>query len=228
MSARTVSSIAMAALLGACAGEREYQGLGFDQERLYAQGWSAQEMIDTQVRAQGGDELGEVEDIVVGSEGQIQSVVVASGGVLDVGKRHVAVPWEKVRIGREMSFVQVALHPRAGKSGESVPLKAGEWKVSELLGDTANLRDLPAYGHVTDVIFSPTGKAEAVVVQSNRGPWTAFGPYAYPFVGYNMAWGAYPLGYNLTQVQELTPFDYEALGRESEYAEIRRDAAAGR
>jgi len=197
-----------------------------DQEALYRDALSAAEMLDKPVRGESGARIGEVKDIIVDRNGQIISVVVEVGGFFEIGDQHIGVPWQQVKIGRDMQFVQVPLKEiRDGSyslfgrvaQGEDVAAALTSWRVNELIGDYASLSDVPRYGIVSDVIFDSSGRAKAVIVR--RSPaWGGPGLYAYPFTGYYPASYAYPLPYRHQAVAALQPFDYAQLGRRSPYA----------
>lgn len=68
-------------------------------------------LIGTPVRTsagQDGQEIGQVNDLVLGSDNRIEAVVIGVGGFLGVGEKNVAVKWEeleKSQAGGEMVFV---------------------------------------------------------------------------------------------------------------------------
>lgn len=207
------------------------------QDSVYGDGWSAAEMLDKPVRGESGEHIGEVKDIIVDAEGQVQKIVVEVGGFFEIGDQHIGVPWKSVAVGEDMAFLQVPLREaRSGTysmfgripQGEQVPAALTSWRVNELLGDYVSLADIPRYGIVNDVIFDATGKARAVVVR--RAPaWGGPGLYAYPFTGYYPASHAYPLAYRSETVVAVQPFDYRKLGEQSLYAGADIDgASAGR
>ncbi|MBL8698188.1 MAG: PRC-barrel domain-containing protein [Alphaproteobacteria bacterium] len=66
----------------------------------------------------GADEtVGEIKDVVVTADGRISDVIVGVGGFLGVGERHVALPWEQLRIGRSANDAVVA---RTGATTEQL------------------------------------------------------------------------------------------------------------
>ena len=78
---------------------------GYDQ--LYAEGWRAEEFLDSDVYGPDGEEIGEVEDIVVGPDGSILSVVAEVGGFWDIGDTHVSVPWDQVELLADAEGIQI-------------------------------------------------------------------------------------------------------------------------
>ena len=198
----------------------------WDLNELYRNGWSAERMLDTDVRGPNGEDIGELEDIIVGPDGQIQRVVVEVGGILDIGDSHIGVPWSDVRVGPNMEYIQV---PATEENYRNYPLYddrapvAGNWRVQELIGDMASLTDVPRYGRVNDVIFGADGDVRAVIVDRTRGLWRAYGPYAYPYTGY---YGGitHPLPYTAESVANQAPFSYVQLNDLSRFAGTGADA----
>lgn len=199
----------------------------WDQSRLYRNAWSAEEMLDVEVRSETGEVIGEVEDMIVGPNGRIRQVVVEVGGVVEIGDQHIGVPWNHVEIGPDMAWIQVPLeevedgtYSLFGRvpQGENVPAAVNAWRVKELIGDYAALEDVARYGLVSDVIFSRQGRALGLVVNRAAGYWGAPGWYGYPYVGYYPGMYAYPLPYAAAEVRGLEPFYYVELAQQSELA----------
>ncbi len=47
------------------------------------------------------DKLGDVDEVLVTTDGRVNAVVVAMGGVLGLGERKVVVPWERLRFSSQ-------------------------------------------------------------------------------------------------------------------------------
>ena len=195
---------------------------------VYRNGLSAREVINTPVRGENGERIGEVKDIVVNEHGFISRLIVEVGGFFELGDQHIGVPWKDVEIGEDMQFIRVPLrevrngtYSLAGAvpQGEHVPTALSSWRVNELIGDYATLKDAPRGGLVTDVIFDSRGTVRAVLV--NR--LGRRGLFAYPFSGCYAGADA--------QLAETAiaaePFDYGELNRQSLYAGTGASAAAG-
>lgn len=210
----------------------------FDVVVLYRTGWSAEQMLDTDVRGPQGEEIGEVKDIIVGKDGRISKVIVEVGGFLEIGDQHIGVPWNHVTIGRDMQWVQVPLREVEDGTfslfgripqGEEVRAAEASWRVNELIGDYVSLRDVPRYGIASDVIFDSSGEALAVVVDRARGMWGAPGAYAYPYAGYDPGRYAYALPFGSSDLSNRQRFDYAQLGEQSRQArapEERKDRSS--
>lgn len=210
-----------------------------DLSRLYRDGWSAEEMLDAEVRSENGERIGDVKDIVVDRHGNVSRLIVEVGGFLELGDQHIGVPWKDLAFGRDLEWIQVPLRVvKSGEfslygrtpapQGESVPTDDESWRVNELIGDQAQLLDARRYGIVSDVIFDSRGRAQAIVVRRGAGVWGAPGRYAYPYAGYYPAQFAYPLPYKSGELASFGEFDYVRLGEESLYSGAGwRGASAG-
>lgn len=210
----------------------------WDAAQLYRNGWSAEQMIGTEVRGPNNEQIGEVKDIFVGRNGTISRVVVEVGGWMELGDQHIGVPWKAVQIGEDMSFVRVpalkemdegtySLYGRVPQ-GEDVTAGAGAWRVGELIGDYASLNDVPRYGMVSDVIFDSQGRAQGVIVNRAAGAWGPGGWYGYTWAGYHPGGHGYRLPYDSAAVGDYGRFDYVQFAQQSRYAaERQRNAAAG-
>lgn len=122
-------------------------------------GWSARSFFDTSVRGPSGEEIGDVEDLIVGANGELLALVAEVGGFWDIGDTHVSIPWDAVTIRQNGSVVIPvtednvdnygffgAVPTRGQLAGQVVsgladqPLGARAWRVSELIGDLARVR----------------------------------------------------------------------------------------
>ncbi|MBP2295056.1 PRC-barrel domain-containing protein [Azospirillum rugosum] len=212
----------------------------WNYDELYKNGWRANELIDTEAYSPKGNEIGEVENILVGPDGNIRSIIVAAGGFLGIGDAHFAVPWNKVQVSPRMERVTVPITEANyndfdlfGASGFDVTAKPGSgvrrveegsagnaqprvWRVSELIGDTVRLKDRADYGYVDDLLFDRNGKLTAVVVEPRfTGNRVAAGPYAVPYYGYGAGFEPgldyYGLPYSSADVTNLQRFDEKRM-----------------
>jgi sporulation protein YlmC with PRC-barrel domain len=79
----------------------------WSQRNLYDKGWTAQQLFDKDVYGANGDQAGEVENLLIGPNGQIRSLIVESGGFLGIGDTSYAVPWNKVQFSQNMQQLTV-------------------------------------------------------------------------------------------------------------------------
>lgn len=161
----------------------------YDHEALYG-GIRAEEMLDADVYGAAGEEIGEVENIIVGADGRITDIVVEAGGFLDIGDTHFRVPWNEVDLTPGVEGVAIPIvEERAEEYGlfdegyGEVVTGPREFKITELLDDYARLTDVAGYGYVSDVVFNPEGEIEGVLV--NRQFGYGGGLYGYPYYGYD-------------------------------------------
>jgi len=197
---------------------------------LYTNGVSARDLIDREVYGQTGDEIGDVEDILIGSDGQVRSIVAEVGGFWDIGDTHVSIPLNRVDMSNGQIVVPIT-EDTVGDYGfwNDEPIQNGAvdsdivegvddepipraWRASELIGDYARLQNDDGYndyGYVSDLILRDNQVA-AVVIQ----PRTEYGPgyRAYPYYGYGSGWDAgspnYDMPYTEDDVRDTERFDY--------------------
>jgi sporulation protein YlmC with PRC-barrel domain len=197
---------------------------------LYEGTWAAQQLLDAPVYGPTGDEIGEVENVLVGTNGTVEGIIAEVGGFWDIGDTHVRVPWSEVEVawgGEDEPRVTIPVTEETvegydlygGVAGEfrvvddDDPYTPRSWRVTELIDDYVTLEGGARYGWVEDLLFDQAGRLKAVVVDAAYGP--AYGPYAYPFFGYG--YGFYPgydyydLPYSEDEIAGagLEPFEYE-------------------
>lgn len=186
------------------------------QADLY-DGWTAQQFSDATVYGEQGRPIGEIENLIVGADGKLEQIIVETGGLLDIGDTHIAVPWSEVDLGPDLEWINV---PVSDENVEEFSLfdegegevETGEraWRATELINDYVSLEDNRRYGMVQDLIFSEDGEVEAILVY----PDVTFGeggPAPYPFYGYDDGFDpgsdTYELPYTADEIQKLGPFD---------------------
>jgi sporulation protein YlmC with PRC-barrel domain len=70
-------------------------GRGF-MSSVPAQGIQASDLIGTNVRNAGDENLGSVDDLIIDQNGQVVAIIVGVGGFLGIGQRNVAISWDEV------------------------------------------------------------------------------------------------------------------------------------
>ncbi len=184
---------------------------------LLHRGWRASTFFGTKVYGKGGDQIGEVENFYVDMDGRVTKVIVESGGILDVGDVHLAVPWDQVKMwpGEDGLLVPVNNDnvPEFSLFRDDPHPGVAVWRVTDLIGDLVYLADGDQYGMVEDMIISLDGKVEAIVVS----PDVSFPDRerkAYPWYGqgYDPMEDRYELPYDLRDIELLGPFDDETTG----------------
>jgi sporulation protein YlmC with PRC-barrel domain len=56
------------------------------------------ELIGKNVKDPAGEDLGSIEDVIVGQDGRVQHIIISHGGVLGVGGSNTPVPWEAAQL----------------------------------------------------------------------------------------------------------------------------------
>lgn len=201
---------------------------------LYANGISAEDFIDEmEVYDVTGEEIGDVEDIIIGPDGRIASIVAEVGGLWDIGDTHVSVPYAEVVMSDDGLGVVIPVTEEtvgnygfdrdvftAGSATSEVVSGVDDaevlrgWRVSELIGDYARIRDgdvYSNYGYISDLLLQD-GQVAAVVVQANDAYGSGYRAYPYQGYGAGSGWDAgspyYDMPYGAQEVGETETFDY--------------------
>jgi sporulation protein YlmC with PRC-barrel domain len=218
----------------------------WDYDKIYGSSWSLDKLMDIEVIGPTGDEIGEVENVIINNEGRIVGIIAEVGGFIDIGDTHVFVPWDQITFNQTLERVTIPVtqdnvEDYVYKDPVLMQVEAGHrqvvqsdpatgwqlWKASDLLEDYAYLNENVGYGWVSDLIFTAEGDLHAVVV--NADAVYGGGYYAYPYYGYGYGWypGApyYYLGYDRDDVVNMSEaFDYDQM--KDQVAMKNKDGAA--
>jgi len=82
--------------------------------------WRASKLAGVSIYGPDDKSIGKVDDVVLDKAGQSKLVVIAVGGVLGMGAKHVAVPFEAVTWSNEPVAVKAAPAP-AGDTTSTIP-----------------------------------------------------------------------------------------------------------
>lgn len=192
--------------------------VSWDHTNLY-DGWRVEEMMDTTVIGANGEEIGEVENLIVSRDGNLEAVVIEAGGFADIGDTHFRVRWDDVEVGDGMDALHVPMTEDSAPTDfslfEDEEVRAGgdEWRATELLDDYVQLKDNRAYGIVDDLIFDRDGQLMAVIVSPDVRYGVTGGRYAYPYSRYDAGrpGNVYTVPYGSEDIQNLAPFDYSRM-----------------
>jgi sporulation protein YlmC with PRC-barrel domain len=227
-----ITTVSAAALLAAGATAAVAQSdepmaiSSWNYDALYGmRGLRGEELLDAEVYDATGEEVGEVENVVI-EDDRIVAIVAEVGGFWDMGDSHVVVPWDQLEFAdggivipvnednveeydafAEGSIVGGSLDQIEVADDGDVAVMASAYRLTDLIDDYATADGI-GYGYVDDVIFSEDGSLEAVVVTS-RGGYYAY-PYYGPGYGYSPYGSTYELGYEATELEEMEEFDYAA------------------
>lgn len=190
----------------------------FDMSQ-YQDGWTAKSLLDAEVYGEDGDEVGEVENIVMTSEGKIDRLVIETDNWLGIGDRMISVPWNNVDLAPDKEGIVTRLDEDQMDdfslfSDDDVDTGPQAFRASDLLGDYVELKDGTEYGYVSDIVFGQDGAVKAVMVNPDVGfgdSTYAGGYYGYPFYGYDYGLDpfadTYGLPYSEDEVAVHEPFD---------------------
>ncbi len=190
----------------------------WDNSAIY-DGLSARNLLDEDAMGPGGEEIGEVEDFIIGKDGMVKAVVIEGGGFLDIGDTHVRVQWDKVSDVTSEGLT-VPLTDDAMDSGDlanidDLPPDAGNFRVRELIGDTVQTSDFGMYGYIRDVIMTKEGKVQAVLVQADYNTYGVGGWRAMPYSAgyYDPSAPYYTTPYTVQDLDSLEAIDRDRLNQ---------------
>lgn len=69
--------------------------------------WRGSKLIGASVYGPDNASIGEINDVVIGSDGKINAVVVGVGGFLGVGEKDVALPFEAISVTRKADSASI-------------------------------------------------------------------------------------------------------------------------
>lgn len=186
-----------------------------DHEELYQDGISVDKLMDATVVDAEGNDIGEIEDFIVGGEdNRIVGVVVETGGFLDIGDSHLLYSFDKAKI-KSADQVQAQIKQSSAKELslfdeiEGEPLEGHRWRASELIGGLAYTKGEP-YGRVDDVVIDKSGNIMAVVVQPDV-MYDDYSYYAWPYVDYDPGEGIYDVPLDQRHAFGMEPLDVSKL-----------------
>lgn len=194
----------------------------FDVNQWKDSAWFADEMRGSQVFGSEGEEVGTVQSIIMDKDGQVQKLVVETGGAFEIGDKVIALPWNGIDITPGKAGV-MAKNLQADNiedfslfnDRETVTTGPRSFRAAALEGDYVTLKGGEELGYVRDLMFDAGGKLQAIVVATDVA-YDADGYYAYPYYGYSYGFDPgldnYSLPYAENDLEGYEPFDYRAWG----------------
>lgn len=179
-------------------------------------GWRATELLDAEAKGKSGETVGEIEDLIIGKDGEIKAAVIEGGGFMDIGDTHARIPWDKVERTKtnavNLPFDEDDFNSDVLVDVDDYSAREGNYRLRELIGDTVRDGRGAGYGYVRDVIFSQDDMAEAVIV--NPDYTYGYGgshPVPYSATGYRPYVADYWVPYMVKDLSQITPFEEERL-----------------
>ena len=80
-------------------------GVAVAVDRIETSGFRASRLLGADVRNDGGDAIGTVDELIVDSEAGVSVAVLSVGGFLGMGAHHVAVPTEQFQVDGDYKIV---------------------------------------------------------------------------------------------------------------------------
>lgn len=83
--------------------------------------WPASEIIGTQVLNTAGEDIGDVNELILSNDGKIRAVIIGVGGFLGMGERDVAVAFDSLKIARDKDNDEVITVDASKEALKSAP-----------------------------------------------------------------------------------------------------------
>ena len=189
--------------------------------------WSGLDMLEADLLGPGGEDIGDVEDILVGVDGYALAVVIELDEFLEFNETTLSIPLSTLEMLPEAGAIRAPIEPEGMEMysvfdrrmltarivsnevtaiadddlGDVVTGSDVFLLEEQLLGEYAPLEDLAAFGYVHDVLFDTAGAVESVVISATAAD--PFGDLAVPYTGGTRSMPA-PRG--------AAPFTAEELG----------------
>ncbi len=79
---------------------------GHSQTQGMHQSHQVSKLMDKEVQGQNENKIGKVSDLIVNEQGQIEYLIISSGGIVGIGENFIPIPWDKVQqTGQEDALV---------------------------------------------------------------------------------------------------------------------------
>ena len=154
----------------------------------------AEKLIGRTIENPNGDNVGEVESVVIDQEGKVRYVVVGVGGFLGIGEKKVALKWDDLTISEngekvvtvatkdQLTALPEHKYPEAVKPGtvysydeavktnptleERTTPAAGTVGIaaSRLVGAKVTNANGDSIGEIHEILLSPEGEADALLI----------------------------------------------------------------
>jgi sporulation protein YlmC with PRC-barrel domain len=120
--------------------------------------WRASKFVGLNVYNSANEKIGDINELVMGSDGQIDLVVVGVGGFLGMGEHNVALKWSQVKFVNEAARTASSTPPTTARttgSGTAAPVNAAnasrDYPDHAVISMTKEeLKALPQFKYVSD------------------------------------------------------------------------------
>lgn len=83
--------------------------------------WRSSKLVGLNVYNANNEKIGDINDLIVGTDGNISSAVIGVGGFLGMGEKLVAVPFSELKFGRDANGDTLVTLDRSKDSLQSAP-----------------------------------------------------------------------------------------------------------
>lgn len=98
-----------------------------EQHASTGRDWRASRLIGSSIVNASNELIGDINDLLVGADGKVSSVVVGVGGFLGIGEKNVALPFSELSFSKNKNGNTVVMSKATKKTLEAMP----EWQASD-------------------------------------------------------------------------------------------------
>jgi hypothetical protein len=91
--------------------------------------WRASNLIGSSIRNAANEPIGDINDLLIGADGEVSAVVVGVGGFLGIGEKNVALPFNELSFSKNENGNTVVMSKATKQTLKSMP----EWKNEQKL-----------------------------------------------------------------------------------------------
>lgn len=158
---RIVGTTFYAAALLALAGPALAQNGPMTQES--PDQWRASKLVGVAIYGPDNTSVGKISDLLMGKDGKVQAVVIGIGGILGIGEKDVAIPYDQVKFSDQPIPPPAASAPSASAPSTPPAQQTGTMANGTTAGGTAANTvpgtDKPMAPAATDVLGAPSHSA---------------------------------------------------------------------
>ncbi|MEE2952334.1 MAG: PRC-barrel domain-containing protein [Pseudomonadota bacterium] len=201
--------------------------IGAGLQRLEANGFTAEALLEQDVSGQDGQPIGEVINFEISDDNLIQRVLINSDGFLGIDETVIAVPYDAIDLTEDEDGIRAKIEEDDTDAysifspNDKSTASAGSYRVSSLIGDDVLLKGGDEFGYLSDLAFDRNGRLQAVIVQPDI-TIDAEGYYAFPFERSNVSGtsfdpsaSSYSVSLDREAVLKNQAFDYNAFSENS-------------
>lgn len=95
-------------------------------QKMAGQVTRASDLMDKRVKNQQGQDLGQVEDLVINQDGRIGYIIISQGGLLGVGDKYIPIPFKSAQLDQQQN--QIVLNVDKQMLDSAPQISKNDWQ----------------------------------------------------------------------------------------------------